>query len=322
MSKKALITGITGQDGSYLAEFLLKKGYEVIGLVYSDKLGSKNINSIKDKLILAKGNLADFDSLKKIILRYKPEEIYNLGGITFVPTSWQKPVLTNNINALGPLRILTIMRDYLPKAKFYQASTAKMFGDPKENPQTEKTTILPTDPYAISKATAHFMVKNFRSHFNLFCASGILYNHESERRGEEFVTRKITLGAVKIKLGLQDKLALGNLEAKQDWGYAPDYVKAMWLMLQPDKPDDYIIATGKLHSVRQVCEIAFSELGLDWKKYVVRDLKFYRKEVARALYGDASKAKKDLSWRPETSFSKMISMMVNHDLKLLQGEKL
>lgn len=316
--KKALITGITGQDGSYLAEFLLAKGYRVVGMVYSDKLGTTNIDHIRSKLVLAKGDLADFDSLKTVLVKHQPDEIYNLGGITFVPTSWEKPVLTNNINALGPLRILTIMRDSLPKAKFYQASTAKIFGNPKENPQNETTAILPTDPYGVSKACAHLTVQNWRSHFGLFAVSGILYNHESERRGEDFVTRKITIGAAKIKLELADKLALGNIETKQDWGYAPDYVKAMWLMLQAPKADDYIIATGRLHSVKDVCEAAFSELGLEWQKYVVRDQRFYRRETSRALYGDAGKAQKKLGWRPKVEFEEMIRKMVRYDYDMLK----
>ena len=314
----ALITGITGQDGSYLAELLLSKKYKVVGMVYSDNFGLSNISHIKDKLILEKGNLADFDLLKKIIIKHKPDEIYNLGGITFVPTSWEKPVLTNDINALGPLRLLTIIRDFLPKARFYQASTAKIFGNPQENPQTELTSLNPVDPYGISKTCAHLSVVSFRRHFNIFVVSGILYNHESERRGEEFVTKKITMGAVKVKLGMQNKLALGNLEAQQDWGYAPDYVEAMWLMLQEDKADNYIIATGKLHTVKEVCQIAFSELGLEWKDYVVKNPRFYRKEIARALYGNPAKAKKILGWQAKTDFKTMIRKMVRNDLKLLK----
>ena len=317
--KKALITGITGQDGSYLAEFLLGKGYTVVGMVYSDKLGLENIKDIKDKLILERGNLADFESLKTLIVKHKPDEIYNLGGITFVPASWGKPVSTFDVNALGPVRIMTIIRDFLPNSRFYQASTAKIFGDPAENPQSEKTTIAPKDPYAVSKAAAHFSVQNFRSHFNLFTVSGILYNHESERRGEDFVTRKISLGAVKIKLGMAEKLALGNLEAKQDWGYAPDYVEAMWQMLQGEKPDDFIIATGVLHSVKDVCQIVFEELSLDWKKYIVRDKRFYRKENPQALYGDAGKAKKILGWRPKTSFKEMMQKMVRYDYDFIKN---
>jgi GDPmannose 4,6-dehydratase len=320
MAKTAFITGITGQDGSYLAELLLSKGYKVVGLVYKDKLGITNIDHIKNKLILARGSLDSFDSLKKILLKHKPDEVYNLGGITFVPTSWEKPALTYDVNSLGLVRILEVVRDHLPKTRLYQASTAKIFGNPVVDPQTELTPIEPTDPYAVSKACAHFTIKNFRSHFQLFAVSGILYNHESERRGEEFVTRKITMGAAKIKLGLAKKLALGNINAKQDWGYAPDYVEAMWLMLQQDKPDDYIIATGKLHTVRKVCEIAFSELDLDWQDYVVKDPRFFRKEIPRALCGNPDKAEKKLNWQPKTSFSDMIKKMVRYDLAKLKKE--
>lgn len=317
----AFITGITGQDGSYLSEFLLKKDYKVVGLVsQKHNIGYQNIKHIKKDLILEFGDLLDKKSLERIILKYKPKEIYNLGGITFIPTSWEKPVLTCDVNILGALRILEIMRDFLPKVKFYQATSAKIFGDPEIAPQNEKTPVNPNTPYGVSKACAHFLMVNFRQHFNTFACSGILYNHESERRGPEFVTRKITQTAAKIKLGLANKLVLGNLKAKQDWGYAPDYVEAMWLMLQQKKADDYIIATGKLHSVGDICQIAFSYLGLDWKEYVKQDARFVRKEEVKAFFGDASKARKKLGWRPKASFKEMIHKMVENDLKLLKEE--
>jgi GDPmannose 4,6-dehydratase len=320
--KTALITGITGQDGSYLAELLLAKGYRVVGLSSSHhSIGLANIQSIQNQVQLVDGDLLDEQSLRKVIQETKPDEIYNLAGLTFVPGSWEKPVLFTDINLLGPLRILSLVQSLLPSGRFYQASTAKIFGDPADNPQTEKTPIQPTDPYGAAKAGAHFVTQLFRQHFGLFAVSGILYNHESERRGEEFVTRKITMAAAKIKKGLVKTLALGSLEAKQDWGYAPDYVEAMWLMLQQDKPDDYIIATETLHSVKEVCQTAFDEVGLDWQKYVVTDKKFIRKETAKALYGDASKARQQLGWQPRVSFEAMIRKMVRYDLHLLTNSK-
>jgi len=318
--KTAFITGITGQDGSYLAELLLAKDYTVVGLVsQKHDIGDQNVKGFKEKLRLEVGDLLDKASLERIIQEYKPDEIYNLGGITFVPTSWDKPVLTNDVNALGPLRILEIIRDDFPKIRFYQATTAKIFGDPAEVPQTEQTPVHPQDPYRVSKTCAHFLTQVFRRQFGLFACSGILYNHESERRGPEFVTRKITQGAVKIKLGLEKSLSLGNLKAKQDWGYAPDYVEAMWLMLQQEKADDYIVATGELHTVEDVCRVAFGVLGLDHQKYLKEDKQLYRKTEAKALTGDATKAKRILGWQPKTSFAAMIEKMVEHDRKLLEN---
>ncbi len=317
--KVAFITGITGQDGSYLAEFLLKKGYKVIGLVSSAfSVGNQNIDGIKDQLILEQGDLLDKDSLKRIIEKYKPTEIYNLAGLTFPPTSWKKPSLVMDINTLGLTRILEIVKEKLPSTKLYQASSSKIFGNPKIYPQNEKTEIVPTDPYAVSKAASHFLIQIYRKRFNLFLVSGILFNHESPRRGEEFVTRKITLAATKIKLELEDKLILGNLDAQQDWGYAPDYVEAMWLMLQQSKPEDFVIATGKLHSVKDVCEIAFSYLGMEWKKYVKVDKKLFRKEEKRPLIGDFSLAERILGWKPKTSFKEMIEKMVQSDVENLK----
>lgn len=317
--KTAFITGITGQDGSYLAELLLAKGYKVVGLVsQKHDIGDQNIIGFKKKLTLEVGDLLDKASLAKIIRKHKPNEIYNLGGITFIPTSWEKPVLTNDVNTLGPLRILEIIRDEFPKTKFYQATSAKIFGEPQESPQSEKTPVNPVDPYSVSKTCAHFLTQIFRQQFALFACSGILYNHESERRGPEFVTRKITQTAVKIKHGLEKELKLGNIKAKQDWGYAPDYVEAMWLMLQQEKADDYIIATGKLYSVEKVCRIAFDMLGLNYREYVKVDKALFRKVEGKALIGDASKARKVFGWRPKTSFEEMIKKMVKHDLAAIK----
>ncbi len=317
--KKALITGITGQDGSFLAELLLKKGYQVVGLV-SDKfsIGDENIKTIKDRIVLEQGDLLEEESLLRIINKHKPKEIYNLGGITFIPTSWEKPELTFQINSLGLLKLLKIMREVTPKTRLFQATSATIFGKPVKVPQDEATKVNPQTPYAVSKAAAHFLVQNFRHHFHLFACSGIMYNHESERRGVEFVTRKITLNAAKIKLGLAKKLILGNLKARVDWGYAPDYVKAMWLMLQQERADDFILATGKVHSVEDVCKIAFSHLDLNWKKYIRTDKSFYRKEEAVEFCGNISKAQKKLGWQPETDFSDMIRKMVDYDIKFLQ----
>ncbi|MCX6816778.1 MAG: GDP-mannose 4,6-dehydratase [Candidatus Beckwithbacteria bacterium] len=322
MKPIAFITGITGQDGSYLAEFLLQKNYQVVGMVSpKNDIGKQNIKSIESSLTLETGDLLDYESLYRIITRFKPQEIYNLGGITFLPASWDKATLTLDVNALGVTRLLEIIRDFSPQTRFYQATSAKIFGVPAEVPQTEATPLRPVDPYSVSKACSHYLVKNFREHFKLFTVSGILYNHESERRGPEFVTRKITLAAAKIKLNLEKNLTLGNLDARQDWGYAPDYVEAMWLMLQQDKADDYIIASGESHSVRDVAEIAFGYLGLDFNKFIVIDKKIIRHAEARELLGDSSKARKILGWRPRVGFKDMIIKMVENDLKLLKEGK-
>ena len=320
--KKALITGITGQDGSYLAELLLEKGYQVIGMVSQEHdIGEKNINSFKKRLVLETGDLLDKQSLERIIKKYQPGEVYNLGAVTFVPQSWQKPAFTFDVNALGVIRLLQLVKDLSPKAKFFQATSAKIFGSPDKGPQTEESSVQPATPYAVSKACGHFLTQNFRDHFNLFACSGIMYNHESERRGKEFVTRKITSTAVRIKLGQVKKLVLGDLKAKEDWGYAPDYVEAMWLMLQQDRADDYILATGKQHSVADICQIAFGYLDLDWKKYVVTDKKFVRKEKEQNFFGNPSKAKKVLGWQPKTTFKQMVEKMVNYDWQLTKEEQ-
>jgi GDPmannose 4,6-dehydratase len=315
--KTAFITGITGQDGSYLAELLLSKNYQVVGLVsQKHNIGFQNINHIKQKVILETGDLLETTSLEKIIKKYCPQEIYNFGGITFVPFSWEKPELTFDVNALGTLRLLQAMLKFCPRSRLFQATSAKIFGDAKKAPQTETTPVQPISPYGISKACAHFLVQNYRNHFNLFASSAIMYNHESERRGLEFVTRKITAAVAAIKLGKQKELELGDLEAKQDWGYAPDYVEAIWLILQHKNPDDFIIATGKQHSVKDVCKIAFSYLGLDWTKYIKYNKQLGRKEQPGRFFGDASKLKRILGWEPKTNFEQMIKIMVDHDLQL------
>ena len=312
----ALITGITGQDGSYLAEFLLKKNYKVVGLVSKKyNIGWQNVEHIKDKLILEDGDLFDKPSLKKVIKKHHPDEIYNLAGLTFIPKTWDNPSLTLNINTLGVARLLELLVADFPKTKFFQASSARIFGQPKTSPQTETTIISPQDPYSISKAAAHFLVQVYRQKHSLFVVNGILYNHESPRRGEDFVTKKITTTAVKIKLGLSKNLELGNLAAQQDWGYAPDFVAAMWLMLQQAKPQDYLLATGSLHSVKDICQIAFSHLDLNYKNFVTINQKFYRASPPKALIGNPAKAKKYLDWQPKTNFKKMIESMVDHDLK-------
>ena len=316
----ALITGITGQDGSYLAEWLLQKQYRVVGLVSpKHDIGDQNIREIKDKLVLAQGDLLDQAGLAAIMEQYRPDEIYNLAGMTFVPKSWEVPTLTLDVNLLGLSRLLELMLQFVPKSKLYQATSAKIFGIPKDSPQTETTPLNPLDPYSVSKAAAHNLIQNFRHHTGLFAVSGILYNHESERRGPEFVTRKITQAAVKIKLGLAQQLILGNLDDRQDWGYAPDYVTAMWLMLQQAEPDDYIIASGRSHSVREVCTLAFSFLGLSYRDYVQTDKNLIRKIEAKELLGDAGKALRVLGWRPKTSFKDMIIKMVENDLQLLRS---
>lgn len=315
----AFITGITGQDGSYLAELLLAKSYQVVGLVsLKHNIGTQNIEKFQQQIVLEDGDLLDKASLKKVINKYHPDEIYNLAGLSFPPASWEKPTLTFDINTLGVTRLLEILVADSPKTKFYQASSSKIFGNPIQSPQTESTLINPLDPYSASKAAAHFVTRQFRQHFHLFACAGIMFNHESERRGPEFVTRKITQAAANIKLGRQQDLKLGDLEAKQDWGYAPDYVQAMWLMLQQDQPDDYIIASGENHSVTDICDIAFSHLGLNYRQYVVKDPQFVRREKITTPLGDPTKAKTKLNWQPKVSFQEMIVKMVENDLKSLK----
>jgi len=301
--KKALITGVTGQDGSYLAEFLLEKGYEVLGMVRrTSTVNFDRITHIQNDIELVQGDLLDQVSLISILKEHRPDEVYNLAAQSFVPTSFKQPVLTGECTALGVTRVLDAIRLVDKNIKFYQASSSEMFGKVREVPQNENTPFYPRSPYGAAKVYGHWITVNYRESYGLFACSGILFNHESPRRGLEFVTHKVTRGAAKIKLGLANKLRLGNLEAQRDWGYAGDYVEAMWLMLQQDEPDDYVIATGKTHSVRELCEVAFGYLGLDYRDYVVSDPKFYRPAEVDQLVGDASKARRVLGWEPRVSF--------------------
>jgi len=319
--KRALITGVTGQDGSYLAEFLLEKGYEVIGMVRrTSTLNFERIRHIQDDLTLVQGDLLDQVSLIEILREHRPHEVYNLAAQSFVPTSWKQPVLTGEFTALGVTRILDAIRLVDPSTKFYQASSSEIFGRVREVPQKETTPFYPRSPYGVAKVYGHWITVNYRESYGLFACSGILFNHESPRRGLEFVTRKVTHGAAKIKLGLAKELRLGNLEARRDWGFAGDYVQAMWLMLQQDKPDDYVVATGKTHSVRELCELAFGYLDLDYRDYVTQDPAFFRPAEVDQLVGDASKARAKLGWEPKVTFEELIRMMVEADMALLQRE--
>lgn len=312
---KALITGITGQDGSYLAEWLLEKGYEVYGVVRRSSTEThERIEHIKDRLHLVQGDLLDEISLVHLMEQIQPDEIYNLAAQSFVHTSWNQPLLTGEFTALGVTRMLDAMRFACPKAKFYQASSSEMFGAAKP-PQNEDTVFHPRSPYAVAKVYGHYITMNYRESYKLFAVSGILFNHESPRRGKEFVTRKISDAVARIKLGVQKELRMGNLDAKRDWGFAGDYVKAMWLMLQQAEPDDYVIATGESHSVRDFLELAFGHVGLNWKDYVVVDPKFLRPAEVDFLMGDPSKAKRKLGWRPEVTFEGLVRMMVDSDLE-------
>jgi GDPmannose 4,6-dehydratase len=317
--KRALITGITGQDGSYLAEFLLEQGYDVIGMVRrTSTVNFDRIYHIQDKITLVQGDLLDQSSIMDIIKEYRPQELYNLAAQSFVPTSWKQPVLTGEFTALGVTRVLEAVRMVDPEIRFYQASSSEMFGKVREVPQKETTPFYPRSPYGVAKVYGHWITVNYRESYNLFAVSGILFNHESPRRGLEFVTHKVTYGAAKIKLGLANELRLGNLEAKRDWGYAGDYVRAMWMMLQQDHPEDFVIATGQTHSVRELCEVAFGYLGLDYKDYVVTDPRFYRPAEVDQLVGDASKARRILGWSPQVSFEELIQMMVDADMETLK----
>ena len=321
MKTRALITGITGQDGSYLAEFLLEKGYDVFGMVRRSSMEKfDRIDHIKDRITIKQADLLDQFSIKKLIDEIRPHEVYNLAAMSFVPTSWDQPVLTAEFTATGVTRMLEAIRYVDPKIKFYQASSSEMFGKVKEIPQTEKTPFHPRSPYGVAKVYGHWITINYRESYDIFGCSGILFNHESPRRGIEFVTRKVTYNAAKIKLGLAKELRMGTLDAKRDWGFAGDYVKAMWLMLQQEKPDDFIISTGETHSVKELVEIAFSHLDLDYKKYVKKDKRFMRPAEVDLLIGDHSKAKKILNWEPKVSFKELITMMVDFDVKLLKKE--
>lgn len=320
MAKRALITGITGQDGSYLAEFLLAKGYDVYGMVRRSSTETiQRIEHIKEKITFLQGDLLDQASVDKVLLDARPDEIYNLAAQSFVPTSWSQPVLTAEFTALGVTRMLESMRCHAPEAKFYQASSSEMYGKVREVPQNEMTPFHPRSPYAVAKTYGHHITVNYRESYGLFAASGILFNHESPRRGLEFVTRKITDGVARIKLGLADELCLGNLDSERDWGYAGDYIEAMWLMLQHDVADEFVIATGETHSIRDFLDIAFEHVNLDWKKYVKKDPRFMRPAEVDQLIGDFSKAKAELGWQPRVGFSELVTMMVEADLALLGG---
>ena len=319
MKKKALITGVTGQDGSYLAELLLEKGYRVFGLVRrSSSPNYERIEHIRDKLELIQGDLLDQNSLIEAIQCAKPDELYNLGAQSFVPTSWNQPVLTGEFTALGVTRILEAIRVVNPKIKLYQASSSEMFGAVQEMPQNEKTPFYPKSPYGVAKVYGHYITVNYRESYGIFACSGILFNHESPRRGLEFVTRKVSHGVAKIKLGIQRELRMGNLDSQRDWGYAKEYVEAMWLMLQQDEPDDYVVATGKAHTVRKLLEIAFSCVGLNWEDHVVIDKNLIRPAEVNRLLGDASKAREKLDWSPKVNFEELVAMMVEADLKKLK----
>jgi GDPmannose 4,6-dehydratase len=311
----ALITGITGQDGSYLAEFLLQKGYRVVGVVRrSSTTPYERISHLVDRIELVSADLLDQTSLTDAVAETKPDEIYNLAAQSFVQTSWSQPVLTGEFTALGVTRILEAMRKAAPKSRFYQASSSEMFGKVQEVPQREETPLYPRSPYGVAKVYGHWITINYRESFDLYAVSGILFNHESPRRGLEFVTRKVTDGAARIKLGLSPELRLGTLDARRDWGFAGDYVKAMWLMLQQDTPDDYVVATGETWSVRQLCEFAFGAVDLDYNEFVKQDPRFMRPAEVDLLVGDPGKAKRQLGWEPEVGFKQLVEMMVEADL--------
>lgn len=315
---RALITGITGQDGSYLAELLLDKGYQVYGMVRrSSTEPYERIAHIRDKVTLLQGDLLDQLSIMHTLEESQPDEVYNLAAQSFVPTSWNQPALTGEYDALGVTKLLEAIRWMNKKIKFYQASSSEMYGKVVETPQSERTPFYPRSPYGVAKVYGHFITVNYRESYDLHASSGILFNHESPRRGLEFVTRKISDGVARIKLGMTDKLALGNLDAQRDWGFAGDYVEAMWLMLQQDEPDNYVIATGETHSVRQFVETAFSHVGLDYNKYVVVDQRFYRPAEVDLLLGDATLARKRLGWNPKVSFDQLVKMMVDADMQRL-----
>ncbi len=313
---KALITGITGQDGSYLAELLLEKGYDVVGMLRrSSTVNFSRIDHFRDDIVLAPGDLIDGASLVNVLREHEPDEIYNLAAQSFVQTSFGQPVLTGEVTALGVTRMLDAIRMVSPDARFYQASSSEMFGKATEVPQTELTSFHPRSPYGVAKLYGHWITVNYRESYDMFASSGILFNHESPRRGSEFVTRKVTQGAARIKAGKQDKLMLGNLDAQRDWGHARDYVDAMWRMLQQDEARDYVISTGQTHTVRRLCEVAFGAADLDWEQYVEVDPQFYRPAEVDVLVGDSSKAKAELGWEPTIGFDDLITEMVEYDLQ-------
>jgi GDPmannose 4,6-dehydratase len=323
MKKTALITGITGQDGSYLAEWLLAQGYHVCGMVRrSSSENFQRIEHLRPHVTLYQADLLDQTSIAAVLHQAQPHEVYNLAAMSFVPTSWQQPVLTAEFTALGVTRLLDALRQVCPGARFYQASSSEMFGKVRETPQKETTPFHPRSPYGVAKVYGHFITMNYRESYGLFACSGILFNHESPRRGLEFVTRKITHGVARIKAGLDRELRLGNLEAKRDWGFAGDYVRAMWLMLQQEEADDYVVGTGETHSVEEFVAIAFAHAGLDWRRYVVVDPQFYRPAEVDLLLADPAKARRRLGWQPRMSFEQMVRTMVDADLAALRPSAL
>lgn len=319
MAKRALITGITGQDGSYLAEFLLSKGYDVYGMVRrTSTVRYERIQHIQNQIHIVQGDMGDHASLITAISAIQPDEVYNLAAQSFVPTSWNQPVFTGDITGLGVTRILDAIRSVNPQIRYYQASSSEMFGKVREVPQNESTPFYPRSPYGVAKVYGHWITVNYRESYDLFACSGILFNHESPRRGHEFVTRKVTHHAAMIKLELANEIRIGNLESQRDWGFAGDYVRAMWLMLQQDEPRDYVIATGKTHTVERLLDVAFGHVGLNWRDYTVQDQKFMRPAEVDLLVGDATKARQALGWQPEITFEELIGMMVDADLKMLR----
>jgi GDPmannose 4,6-dehydratase len=320
MAKRALITGITGQDGSYLAELLLEKGYEVVGMMRRSSAPNLwRVQHLLDRIVLKPADLLDQLSLLRLVDEVRPHELYNLAAMSFVPASWDQPMLTGEFNAQGVTRLLDAVRRVDPSIRFYQASSSEMFGKVRQVPQNELTPFYPRSPYGVSKVFAHYITVNYRESYNLFAVSGMLFNHESPRRGLEFVTRKVSDGVARIKLGLADSLSVGNLDAQRDWGFAGDYVRMMWLMLQQDRADDYVIATGVSHSVRELVEIAFARAGLDWQKHVRVDPALLRPAEVDHLLGDASKARVELGWKPTVGFKELVEMMVDADLQLLSS---
>ena len=321
--KRALITGVNGMDGSYLADLLLGKGYEVYGMERRTSSPNRtNTRHLEEKITFLNGDLTDQNSLVRVLRESDPDEVYNLGSQSFVGESWNTPEQTSDVTGMGCLRMLEAIREYGKDVKFYQASTSEMFGKMVENPANENTPFYPRSPYGVAKLYAHWMTKNYRESYDMFNVSGILFNHESERRGVEFVTRKITDGVAKIHLGLQDYISLGNLDSRRDWGYAPDYVECIWLMLQQDAPEDYVIATGKSHSIREFLDIAFRCIAInDWSQYVKQDPRYLRPAEIDVLCGDSSKAKKKLGWSPKTSFEEMVKRMIENDINLLKSKR-
>jgi len=319
MNKTALVTGINGMDGSHLADLLLEKGYKVYGMERrSSGPNRTNTNHLEGKIIFLTGDLTDQNSLLRCLKESNPDEVYNLASQSFVGESWNTPEQTSDVTGLGVLRMLEAVREYNPKIKFYQASSSEMFGRMVENPSKETTPFYPRSPYGVAKLYGHWITKNYRESYNMFACSGILFNHESERRGIEFVTRKISDGVARIKLGLADHITLGNLDAKRDWGYAPDYVEAMWMMLQQEFPEDYVIATGETHSIRDFLDVAFNHVGIsDWASYIKQDPRFMRPAEVDVLRGDFTKAKEEMEWIPQTNFKQLVSKMVDNDLELL-----